>query len=291
MFHSLPVFFIILIPVIMHTALERGVKSVLLYLRQLVSMSLLFAVFATQIWARSFLNTSTFGQARHINTGRSVEVARKNFYFLYGNYKEMSLGIGIAMIGGVLYSTVAPGATTALIFFWISIPPLIISPFLYNPHQFRFSDFMLDYYSTLKWFGLGAKHSDDPKAESWLSFHKRYRTQYSGMKIDKNKDAKGKAPEFKRRAWRSVIWMYEIVFPVLIAASGLLIYSVAASKLLSLYFNTRINIKIVVYYRRWCSLCVLHAGSIRGSDSFKWCNVDCYIHTYIYIWPNVPQLD
>ena len=180
------------------------------------------------------MNTATFGQARHINTGRSVEVARKPFLFLFGNYKEIGLAIGLALMGGLLYATLSQGATTALIFFWISIPPLVVTPFLYNPHQFRFSDFILDYYSTLKWFVMGSKQSDSPKAESWLAFHKKYRSQYSGTRKDVNKDAKGASPTLTRRAWRSVIWMHEIMFPVLVALAAVLVYSIASGEFSSL---------------------------------------------------------
>ncbi|KAJ3129034.1 hypothetical protein HK100_008843 [Physocladia obscura] len=197
----IPVIFIILIPVMMHTALERGIMSLLRYMRQILSLNLLFSVFSTQVWARSFLNTATFGQARYIATGRSVEIARKTFASLYGNYKEMSMGIGLALV-----------------------PPLFLAPFLYNPHQFRFEDFVQDYYATLQWFGFGSVRSSDPKADSWLAFHKRHRTQYTGTRIDPN-DKKGTVKETRRRAWRSVIWLHEIVYPVIIALTALTIYS------------------------------------------------------------------
>jgi 1,3-beta-glucan synthase len=32
-----------------------------------------------------------------------------------------------------------------VIYFWVSILALCVSPFLFNPHQFAFADFFIDY--------------------------------------------------------------------------------------------------------------------------------------------------
>jgi 1,3-beta-glucan synthase len=37
--------------------------------------------------------------------------------------------------------------TPYLTYFWISILALCVAPFLFNPHQFAFADFMIDYRS------------------------------------------------------------------------------------------------------------------------------------------------
>jgi 1,3-beta-glucan synthase len=35
--------------------------------------------------------------------------------------------------------------TPYLIYFWISVAALCIAPFVFNPHQFAFADFIIDY--------------------------------------------------------------------------------------------------------------------------------------------------
>ncbi|KAJ3205728.1 1,3-beta-D-glucan synthase [Dinochytrium kinnereticum] len=227
----IPVFFVILIPVLMHTALERGAASILRYLRQLASVSVVFSIFSTQVWARSFLNTAAYGQARHVVTGRAIEVVRRPFTFLFTNYKELALSIGLLLIGGLLYATCSVGANASLIFFWVSVPPLVVAPFFYNPHQFRFRDFMLDYLETLGWFGRGAKHSDNPKADSWISYHRRLRAQITGNRrppADSKSKTKAGVNEHRRRAGRATIWMREILIPVLLAAGAALVYAVGS---------------------------------------------------------------
>ncbi|KAI8840564.1 1,3-beta-glucan synthase component-domain-containing protein [Chytridium lagenaria] len=189
----IPVFFVILIP--------------------LASVSVVFSIFATQVWARSFLNTAAYGQARHVVTGRAIEVVRRPFTFLFTNYKELALAIG----------------QCSLIFFWVSVPPLVVAPFFYNPHQFRFQDFMMDYLETLGWFGRGAKRSEDPKADSWVAYHRRIRAQITGNRRPphgtKNRTA---GSDHRRRAGRMTIWLREIAIPVMLAAGAALVYGVGS---------------------------------------------------------------
>ncbi|KAJ3098581.1 1,3-beta-D-glucan synthase [Phlyctochytrium planicorne] len=222
----LPVFFVILIPVLMHTALERGAASILRYLRQLASISVVFSIFSTQIWARSFLNTAAYGQAKHVVTGRAIEVMRRPFTFLFTNYKELALALGLLLMGGLLYATCSVGANASFIFFWVSIPPLVVAPFFYNPHQFRFRDFMIDYLDTLSWFGRGAKQSDDPKADSWIAFHRRLRAQITGNRRPPKGAKRTAGSDHRRRAGRFTIWLREIVIPILLACGAAVVYSV-----------------------------------------------------------------
>ncbi|KAJ3194115.1 1,3-beta-D-glucan synthase [Irineochytrium annulatum] len=228
----IPVFFIILIPVLTHTAFESGANSILRYLRQLGSLSLVFSILSTQTWARSFLHTTVLGQAKHVQTGRSIEVVRKPFYFLFTNYHDLSLSAGILLIGGLLYaSTAAKGETYGLIFFWASVPPLIVAPFFYNPHQFRFSDFMLDYARTLKWFGGGVRRGDENKDGSWIDWRRAVRAQMTGhrrSKVEEGSIKKGKKGEHMRRATRSTIWVRELVFPTVVACAAIIIYTVGS---------------------------------------------------------------
>ncbi|KAJ3191805.1 hypothetical protein HK101_007404 [Irineochytrium annulatum] len=226
----IPVFFIILVPVLTHTAFESGTNSILRYLRQLGSLSLVFSILSTQTWARSFLGTTTYGQARHVQTGRSIEVVRKPFHFLLTNYHDIALAMGLLLIGGLLYaSTAGRGATYGLIFFWASVPPLVVAPFFYNPHQFRFGDFMEDYARTLRWFGSGVRRGDDNKEGSWIDWRRSVRAQITGHRRsppgEKKRKNKG---THQRRATRSVIWLRELVFPTVVAAAGIVIYTVGS---------------------------------------------------------------
>ncbi|KAJ3299902.1 hypothetical protein HK104_006053 [Borealophlyctis nickersoniae] len=222
----LPVFFVIIVPTAGHTIIERGRGAFWRYLKQVASLSVVFSIFGTQIWSRSFLNTANYGQARYVNTGRSLELVRKPFYAVYSNYSELALRTGMLLVGGVLFATVSNEATGGLAFFWITLIPLVIAPFWFNPHQFRLRDFFIDYGRTLQWFRAGNSRTDDPKTDSWIAHHRRSRVRISGHLRNPKQGIMSK--NHTRRATRRVIWIHEILLPFLIAIVALAIYAVGS---------------------------------------------------------------
>ena len=44
----------------------------------------------------------------------------------------------------LLYVTITLWITW-IVYFWVSILALCVAPFLFNPHQFAFADFFIDY--------------------------------------------------------------------------------------------------------------------------------------------------
>ncbi len=54
-----------------------------------------------------------------------------------------------------------------LIYFWFSVLSLCIAPFLFNPHQFSYADFIIDYREFLRWMSGGNSRS---KASRWYGY-------------------------------------------------------------------------------------------------------------------------
>lgn len=104
----------------------------------------MFEVFSTQIYTHSILSNLTFGGARYIATGRGFATTRIYFNILFSRFAGPSIYLGIRTLLMLLYVTLTLW-TPYLIYFWISILALCIAPFLFNPHQFVFSDFIIDY--------------------------------------------------------------------------------------------------------------------------------------------------
>lgn len=60
-----------------------------------------------------------------------------------------------------------------VIYFWVSILSLCVAPFLFNPHQFSFTDFIIDYRYVLRGslirvhksdsFSQGVPSMDEPR--------------------------------------------------------------------------------------------------------------------------------
>jgi 1,3-beta-glucan synthase len=111
-----------------------------------MSCSFIFEVFSTQIYAYSFMSNLTFGGARYIATGRGFATTRMPFSGLFSRFAVPCIYFGMRTLILLLYVTMTIW-TPYLICFWFSGVALCIAPFLFNPHQFSFTDFIIDYRS------------------------------------------------------------------------------------------------------------------------------------------------
>jgi 1,3-beta-glucan synthase len=66
-----------------------------------------------------------------------------------------------------------------LIYFWITVVGLCVAPFLFNPHQFSFTDFIIDYREFLRWMSRGNSRTH---ANSWVGYCRLSRTRITGFK-------------------------------------------------------------------------------------------------------------
>src|ERR1700744_2062987 len=115
-----------------------------------MSLSPVFEVFSTQIYKHSILNNLTFGGARYIATGRGFATARIPFSILYSRFAGPSIYLGSRSIMMLLFATMTVWIPH-LIYFYVSLLALCISPFIFNPHQFAWQDFFVDYREFIRW--------------------------------------------------------------------------------------------------------------------------------------------
>ena len=101
-------------------------------------------MFSTQISSHSIITNLTFGGARYIATGRGFATTRISFAILYSRFAGPSIYLGMRTLVMLLYVTLTLWNGWVL-YFWFSILSLCIAPFLFNPHQFSFADFIIDY--------------------------------------------------------------------------------------------------------------------------------------------------
>jgi len=111
--------------------------------------------------------------------------------------------------------------TPYLIYFWVSILALCLAPFWFNPHQFVFSDFIVEYREFLRWMCRGNSRSH---SNSWIGYCRLSRTMITGYKRQKlghpSEKLSGDVP---RAPLRAVLWP-EIIFPVCMAAIFVIAY-------------------------------------------------------------------
>lgn len=173
------VFFIAFAPLLILELLEKGVwKATTRFLHHLFSMAPLFEVFACQVYSNSLLSDISFGGAKYISTGRGFAIQRISFPILYSRFVTVSIYSGFQIFMMLIFATLTMWQP-ALLWFWITVISMCFAPFIFNPHQFSFTEFFLDYKNYLHWlFSGNAKY----KEESWATFTKHSRAKYTGYK-------------------------------------------------------------------------------------------------------------
>lgn len=187
--------------------------------KHFLSLSPIFEVFSTQIYTNSILSNLTFGGARYIATGRGFATTRISFAILYSRFAGPSIYMGMRILLMLLYVTMSLWLPH-LIYFWVSVMALCIAPFMFNPHQFSITDFIIDYREFLRWMSRGNSRSH---ANSWIGYCRLSRTQITGFKKKRLGHPSEKLSGDMPRAGWSTVFISEIFFPILGAA----IYTVA----------------------------------------------------------------
>ncbi|GAA5979391.1 hypothetical protein JCM10908_002906 [Rhodotorula pacifica] len=208
------VFFIAFLPLFLQELTERGViRAVIRLGKHFMSLSPFFEVFSTQISSHSVISNLSYGGARYIATGRGFATTRISFVILYARFAGPALYLGMRTLLLLLYITLSVWISYT-IYFWISIIALCIAPFLFNPHQFSFGDFIIDYREFLRWMCRGNSRAH---ANSWIGYCRLSRTKVTGFKKKRIGHPSEKlSPDTPRARWRTIM-ANEILAPLCLA--------------------------------------------------------------------------
>ena len=215
------VFFISFIPLVVQELTERGFWRAATRLgKQFASGSPLFEVFVCQIYANALHQDLSFGGARYIGTGRGFATARIPFGVLYSRFAGPSIYLGARSLMMLLFATITIWGAW-LIYFWASLLALCLSPFFFNPHQFAWNDFFIDYRDFLRWLSRGNSRSH---SSSWIAFCRLSRTRVTGFKRKILGTPSEKLSGDVPRAQFTSIFFSEIVGPLILVAATLIPY-------------------------------------------------------------------
>lgn len=230
----LSIFFVVFInfvPLIVQEVSERGVlRGATRFAKHFASFSPFFEVFVCQIYANSVSQDLSFGGARYIGTGRGFATARIPFGVLYSRFAGPSIYFGARMMMMLLFATVTIWQA-ALVYFWVTLLALVVSPYLYNPHQFSWNDFFIDYRDFLRWLSRGNSRTH---ASSWIAFSRLSRTRITGYKRKALGDPSSKLSADVPRAAITNLFFGEILSPLLLVVFTLIPY---------LFINARTGVK------------------------------------------------
>ncbi|MCJ1312166.1 1,3-beta-D-glucan synthase [Agyrium rufum] len=215
------VFFIAFVPLVVQELTERGFWRAATRLgKHFASLSPLFEVFVCQIYANALSQNLSLGGARYIGTGRGFATARIPFGVLYSRFAAHSIYMGARLMLMLVFGTATIWGGW-LIYFWLSLLALCIAPFIYNPHQFAYNDFFIDYRDYLRWLSRGNSRSH---ASSWIAYCRLSRTRITGYKRKTIGEPSAKTSgDIPRAHIGNLVWS-EIVSPLLLVALTLIPY-------------------------------------------------------------------
>lgn len=215
------VFFIAFVPLCVQELTERGFWRAATRLgKHFCSFSPFFEVFVCQIYANSLLQDLAFGGARYIGTGRGFATARIPFGVLYSRFAGPSIYLGARSLLMLLFATVTMWRFE-LLYFWVSLLALCISPFIFNPHQLAWDDFFIDYRDYLRWLSRGNSRANN---QSWIAFCRLSRTRITGYKRKLLGDPSEKLSGDIPRSKFTNIFFNEFVGPLVLVAVTLIPY-------------------------------------------------------------------
>ncbi|KAI9031959.1 hypothetical protein CLU79DRAFT_883493 [Phycomyces nitens] len=215
----LMVFFVSFLPLFLQELTEKGTwRSLFRLFKQFFSLSPLFEVFVTQIYANAVLSNLSFGGARYIATGRGFATARLPFSVLYSRFANPSIYFGSRTLSILVFVTLTMWLPH-LVYFWVTVSSLIISPFVFNPHQFVFVDFITDYKAFLGWLCRG--QGDNNQNHAWITFCRESRMRVTGQKNASSTATNG---AIVPRARFLSIFMAEMAMPLVQALVCLVCY-------------------------------------------------------------------
>jgi 1,3-beta-glucan synthase len=215
------VFFISFVPLVVQELTERGFWRAATRLgKQFCSLSPFFEVFVCQIYANSVQQDLSFGGARYIGTGRGFATARIPFGVLFSRFAGPAIYLGARSLMMLLFATITVWQP-ALLYFWITLMAMCLSPFIYNPHQFAWNDFFIDYRDYLRWLSRGNSRSHD---SSWIAYCRLSRTRITGYKRKALGDPSAKLSGDIPRASFANLFFGEILSPLIIVAVTLIPY-------------------------------------------------------------------
>ncbi|KAK9476678.1 1,3-beta-glucan synthase component-domain-containing protein [Lipomyces japonicus] len=215
------VFFFSFIPLIVQEIMERGIWHAAKRLgKHFLSTSPLFEVFVCQMYAHSLLADLSFGGARYIGTGRGFAFTRIPFSVLYSRFAGPSIYFGARAFMALLFATLTIW-NAALLWFWISLFAFVESPFLYNPHQFAWTDFFIDYRDFIRWLSRG---NTKWHKNSWIGYCRLIRTRITGYKRKTLGDESESSISDTPRAKFTNVFFSEIFGPIIVAAASVIPY-------------------------------------------------------------------
>ncbi|CAI2165065.1 7357_t:CDS:2 [Funneliformis geosporum] len=221
------VLFVTFLPLFFQELIEKNfLRSFICLCRHFMSLSPFFEVFTTKIYADSLITNLRFGGARYIATGRGFATTRLKFYELYSTFAGPGIYVGMKLLLMLTFVSITSWLPH-LTYLWASVIALCVSPFLFNPHQFALTEFIIDYREFLRWMSRGNSQSH---AKSWIGYCRFSRTRITGYKRKRLGHASENIVTDVPRPSLSVIFVSEVLIQLLSATLCIIAFMFVKSR-------------------------------------------------------------
>lgn len=171
------------LPLLVQELTEKGLRKTIKRIGlHFFSLAPLFEVVVCKVYAMAFIDNIHFGGAQYVPTGRGIATNRIPFSVIFRKYAHVSIYPGSTGLLVVLFASMSMWQP-ALLWFYLTFLSLSLAPFIFNPHQFCFSKFILDYGLSLKWLFGG---NTSKTSGGWAGFKRARRTKFTGSKKNRH---------------------------------------------------------------------------------------------------------
>lgn len=239
------VIWIAFVPLVVQELCEKGLwRAAQRFAKHFASLTPVFEVFASQIYTSSMVSNLSFGGARYIATGRGVATSRIPFSVLFSRFSGDSIYLGGRSVLMLLFGTIAMWRAS-LLWFWLTLMAMMVSPFIYNPHQFAWEDFMIDYRDFIRWLTRG---NSKWHRNSWIGYVRLTRTRLVGFKRKTLGDPSESLTGDSNRVAFLNVFLTEVFLPFIMFAVAFLPFLHINSQQGVNHINNRGNEEYDLYY-------------------------------------------
>ncbi|CDO93119.1 unnamed protein product [Kluyveromyces dobzhanskii CBS 2104] len=158
------------VPLFLQQVNEKGICSAIKRLsKQMTSGAILFELFSSQIASDALISDIFTGHAKYLSTTRGLSFERIPFVTLFTKFSFETLYFAGFALLILTYASIVMW-DISLIYFWVYFTALLLSPFIFNPSQFHWVEFITDYRRTLSWFFKWQRKT------SWLKYTREQST-------------------------------------------------------------------------------------------------------------------
>lgn len=145
--------------------------------KQMISGAVFFELFSCKMASYAMITDIRYGDAKYLSTTRGLSFERIPFVILFTKFANETIYFaGVAFLI-LMYASIVMW-DISLLYFWFLFTSLLLSPFIFNPSQFHWIEFLMDYKKTIDWFFKWKR------TNSWLKYNRKQKFSLASVNLE-----------------------------------------------------------------------------------------------------------